>query len=210
MIKVIVFDFDGVLVDSNILKETDAWDAVFPDAGDRMLLREARKEIKETRFNILAEFARRKSIPEEKRARFVDEYAAQYNAAVQKGIVQIGLVPKARETLAQLRTRFILYINSATPEPALRESANRLNIAQFFQGIFGKPLGKREILEKISVDERAQPEEMLFVGDGEFDYQAARDFGCVFLGVANQYNQWERETRFPVISNLSSLPDSVN
>src|SRR3989338_4533104 len=115
MIKIIVFDFDGVLVDSNRLKQ-EAWFKVFkPEEASRELIRNILAEIKETRYDILREIFRRLGTPAEEIEPLVLSRAQRFNEFVQSGISSMGLNPGVREALSELKPKFRLYLNSATP-----------------------------------------------------------------------------------------------
>ena len=129
-IKTIVFDFDGVIVDSNRLK-LDAWFKIFPaDLGvTHEEIVESLERVRETRFDILRDIFLKKGIEGEKNAAMVAEYAEKWNSIVQKGMV---LMPGVSDILLKTSAKFPLYINSATPVEPLRETVKNLSIHQYF------------------------------------------------------------------------------
>jgi phosphoglycolate phosphatase-like HAD superfamily hydrolase len=76
------------------------------------------------------------------------------------------------------------YVNSATPAGPLRDIVESRYPAGTFQGVFGGPSSKIANLEAIKNTERLAASEILLVGDGIDDQDAARALGCVFVGVA--------------------------
>jgi len=46
---------------------------------------------------------------------------------------------------------------------------------------------------------------MVFIGDSEGDYLAAKKIGCKFIGLANSWNKWDKTGLFQLIINLSEL-----
>ncbi len=208
MIKTIAFDFDGVIVDSNRMKY-DVWFTLFPESEglSRELIRDVLSRITQTRFDILRGFFTQAGrSPEEVEAK-VEEYGAHYNTAVQKGILN-SLVPGAKETLALLGENRKLYVNSATPEDALRETVASMGIGSYFSYTYGRPATKEENLEKIMVRENASASELLMIGDGEGDWEAARFMGCPFIGIANDWNGWEKR-EFPLVKDFRLLPQVI-
>src|SRR3989338_7075205 len=162
MIKVIVFDFDGVLVDSNRLKR-EAWFKLFaPEEVSDELIMDVLEKVKATRYDILREIFMRLGKPEGEIESLVSQYAGRYNDIVQAGIFSMGLNPWAEEILSNLKPKFNLYLNSATSE------------------------------------------EVLAVGDGQDDLNAAKTLGCRFIGFANDWNGW-KNMEFSTVSNLSEL-----
>lgn len=210
MIKVIVFDFDGVLVDSNRLKY-EAWFKIFrPEEVSHELIRNVLVEVKETRYDILREIFRRLGAPTEEIESLVVRSAERFNEAVQNGISSMGLNPGVREVLSELKPKFRLYLNSATPEKALLETVERLGIRDSFEEIYGQsePGSKVKNLKKIIEKENFLPQEVSVVGDGEDDMKAAQALGCPFIGVANDWNGW-KEKEFPLVSNLSEIKNLI-
>ncbi len=106
------------------------------------------------------------------------------------------------QTLAELAKGRELFVNSATPEVAVRQSVQNFGIAQHFRGIFGQPISKVDNLSRAQHLAHVDHTSMLFVGDSEGDRKAAKEFGCDFIGVANKWNGWEK-------ANVPGLPLSV-
>jgi len=217
MIKVIVFDFDGVIVDSNALKY-NAFFKLFPESDTK-----AQNTVKEvmfsigdrTRFKILEQIMKKLEKRKDEIENLVAHYAGKYNEIVQKEIFEKGLTPGALETLKNLSRDYNLYINSATPEFALKETLGRLDINRFLRASYGRISGadskesaKKTNLQRIMEREEVGGEKVLVVGDDEADWQAAQVCGCNFIGISNRWNHWERKS-FPLISSLRELPKVI-
>ena len=202
---VIVFDFDGVVVDSNQIKY-DAWFNLFPDSESvsDQLIEQALREVKETRFDILDFIFSRLGQASSQREQNVQVFAQKYNTLVQAEIQSRGLMPGARETLERLRRSHQLFINSATPEQALAETLQALDLRQLFVGAYGKPASKSDNLKKIAARTGVNAEQILFVGDSSSDWQAAQYERCRFIGVRNAANGWTTEL-FPVVNSITEL-----
>lgn len=207
MIRVIVFDFDGVIVDSNALKY-DAFFKLFPEAAAREAVKAVMAAIGDkTRFKILEQIFRRLGKPEREIQTLVDSHAARYNEIVQQEILKRGLMPGAAEALKDLSSRYALYINSSTPEFALKQALKNLNLDKFLKGSYGRASSensKESNLKKIIAEERAGSEAVLMVGDSDIDYEAAENCGVRFIGIANDFNKWQ-DKPFPLLPNLISI-----
>jgi len=208
MSKAVVLDFDGVIVDSNRLKR-ESFFALFPRTEEAASVVGAilSQQWRQSRIEILREAINRLNLGREGEIdALVAAYAGRYNEKVQRGIAGMGLIPGVGEWLAELAQRYLLYLNSGTYEPALHESIERLNIARRFLAAYGGPAGKVENLRKIFAHRSIRAEETAFVGDGAEDRDAARECGCWFVGVGNEFNGW-REEEFPVVGGLgAALP----
>lgn len=202
--RILVFDFDGVLVDSNGLKRVAFFDLFAEDdrVSDDLVAEAVSKGTRYDTFRFIFETI---GIPERDRAAYIGEYAARYDAMVQKGIARRGLFPGVSDALRELSHTHALYVNSATPCDALRVSIRTLSIHRLFRGLYGAPESKAANLAAIQEREGAEFSDMVFIGDGEGDRTAAEAAGCRFIGISNTQNGW-RNTAFPLLESVAELP----
>lgn len=208
MIKVIVFDFDGVLADSNRIKN-DAWFDVFSDLSEneKQVAFEVFPKVQDrTRYVILDEVFKALGYTEDHRKEQIRIRAANYNAITQVGIARNGLVDGARELLEGLSKKYHLYLNSSTPIEALNETVDMLDIRNYFSGIYGRPETKESALEKIFAFEGINGNAAVFVGDAEADRKAAYAFGCFFVGILSGFNNWTKNENFVTVQSVRDVP----
>jgi len=188
-IQVIVFDFDGTLIDSNKLKY-DAYFKLFP-ADDRHapIIRVVLSEIfEQSRYVILKEILlrlgyRKDALLREK----VKELAGFYNEIVVAGAKTCPEKAGAEETLRKFSPAYGLYVSSTTPDASLKEIIRFRKWDNYFRGIFGWPNEKHETLRRIIASEGLESDQVLVVGDGESDRESAMKNGCPFLFVSEQF-----------------------
>jgi len=209
--SVIVFDFDGVItIEGEGLKDR-AWDELASGASKKFKkeLKEAREKFSNgrgDRYDILKTVLEKTGYPKGEIDWLSDLLGDCYNGKVQYLVISTGMYEETPRTLERLVAEgHHLYINSATPEKAVKESCDRLNISKYFKEIFGMPPQKVENLERVSKIEKCDIEDIIFIGDGAGDLKASTDVRCKFIGLANNYNQWGRNERFPVMARLDEL-----
>ena len=181
-IKVIVFDFDGTLVQSNAIKY-QAFFQLFPDDDwHKYVVRQVLAvDGEETRYVILERILAMLGVSPDTRTKRVADLSHEYNEIVLRGVKMCPECPGAEDVLSQLSKSYSLYLSSTTPESALREIVAFREWSGYFQEIFGYPRKKSESLREILIREAVNPLQILVVGDGESDKLSAQDIGCQFF-----------------------------
>ncbi len=215
-VTAVVFDFDGTLADSLAVKYEARFELFANEPENVRAV--AAEVIPKIRGKLRGEIIRailtetHGSLPAEEFEARVLDFSGRYDALVEDLIVRRGLFPGARETLDEL-TRFKLYVNSGTPEYALRSLLDRLQIAARFSGVYGvhpsrtegAAAVKKENLGRILAGAGCPGENVLVVGDGTEDLASAEAYGCRFVGIASERNRWREQNKFPVIGGVAEL-----
>lgn len=194
MIKVIVFDFDGVILESVEVK-----DKAFYNLFDNLSEEERQRVIDTHRNN--PGMNRRKKIAllltkvlgREACAEDVNTWLKRFTELVEYGLMNCPEVPGIRRLLQALSEK-PCYVVSAAPQEELRMVARKRDLAQYFIDIFGSPATKIELLQDIIQCENVLPESILLIGDKISDYNAAQSVGTEFIGRRLPINP----TKFPV------------
>ena len=193
-VKVIVFDFDGTLIDSNQLKY-DAFFKLFPsDDLHKKIVTEVLSEIlEESRYVILREIIKRLNaeMNEYELDNRVQELATEYNDLVVDGAKRCREKTGAKEVLESLSKRYKLYLNSSTPEASLKDIVKHRKWENYFCDIFGYPNDKTVVLLNIIKKESINPDELLVVGDGMSDMDSSKRTGCKFFPI-NRSNSLQK------------------
>ncbi len=224
--KVIVLDFDGVIVDSESGKR-EAWSTLFRTMHDPAgfswsgvdtppLIAQALEiwidgEAKGSRYEIIEHIMDGARYP--KTSERVRLYADAYTKLAEELIEQSGMADDTRDVLAALSARFPLYMNSGTPQEALTSIVEKLGIDAYFRKVLGKNPANRDTskvdnLRIAAQDESVSPSEVLFIGDLESDYRAAQSFGCAFIRFSGssygKKKEWDSPTPH-MITRLSEI-----
>lgn len=209
MKRVIVFDFGGVIVPSEGIK-VQGYSLIFSEFGEHVpieAIEEARKEFaggKGNRFDIIRSIFQR--IGSKNVDAHTEEYAMRYGKVVKERIGMLEVNSDIHQILEQLYLHYPLYINSNNPDYPLKDTHCSLCIESYFKGIFGSSKKKVQNLQEIARLENARPKDILFIGDGGGDFSAAGEFGCGFIGISNEVNDWKASKKaFRVISSFHQL-----
>ena len=199
----IVFDFDGVLVDSNDIKR-EAYGRIFRGRIESTsVIGEVLFECPEAdRFGTIRAILRRfGSVTEDD----VRRYADLYNEICEREVVGAEEVEGATKTLQILGLKYPLFVNSGTYQAALRRIVQARGWGNHFQGVFGSPASKVENLVRIATQQSARPEDLVLVGDSQVDEEAAGVFGCRFIAFRFSGNQGSRTIRVDQLPQLAEV-----
>ena len=188
--RVIVFDFDGTLIDSNRLKY-DAYFELFPKdkLHSQVIENVLATKYEESRFSILAEILRRLETKEVQASsdQALNDLANRYNDLVVSGAKTCPEMPGAEKSIKHLSTRYRLYVSSTTPDTPLKEIIDHRGWAGYFVDSFGYPHKKARTLQLIKKQEGIDSSELLVVGDGESDRKSAEENRCRFIHVNRRF-----------------------
>lgn len=213
MTTCVVFDFDGVLVDSNAVKRRAYRDIFASVAGSEPVVESVlESNTDDDRFGVIRSILERMdrdgSLTPGRLEALVAEYSERYNIICEEHAATCAEIPGASAALARLAQRHPLYVISATPEEPLRRIVKRRGWSGFFRDVLGRPRTKSENLARVIRAEGVDGGQMVFVGDGRRDLDAARQAGCRFVGVRNAFNDFD-PGGLTMVNDLTRLPELV-
>tara|TARA_Y100000034_G_scaffold135774_1_gene209061 strand:- start:3104 stop:3781 length:678 start_codon:yes stop_codon:yes gene_type:complete len=199
MIEAIVFDFDGVIADSNSVKR-ETYFIIFSDIkNSRESIEEAiRESPKKTRYeiieSILGKLKERGLVefenPEEER----EIYVQRYGEVSERETIKAREIKGAEKALADLSQKYPLFILTSTIQGGIERVVKERRVDKYFSGVYGADRGdynKSQILEGMAKRHGFNPEKSVFVGDGRADYECAKHHGMSFVAILNETNDFE-------------------
>ena len=206
-ISAILFDFDGTLVESLDVKIV-AFASLYRRYGEdveRAAVQHYRehsgvsrlKRIRHCHEQILGE------TPSDAQ---INELGDTFGTMVEDKVVASQWVPGAREFLDAHLGVLPLFIASATPQEELERIIDKRGMGRYFKAIFGSPPDKTEIIREIIDVHRLEPADVIMIGDGRADYDAAIANGVRFIGrlPGGPPNPFPQDAT--VIDDLTGLP----
>lgn len=203
MVRGIIFDFDGTLVLSNHIKRQTYYEVV-ECLGDvsRIVDKVLASSESKNRFAIFSEIAEHAA--ESKAlspARSIEEWVKflvdRYSTICESQISICPEIPGATDSLQYLTAQgYLLFINSSTPTDPLNRILRLRSFEKYFTGVYGSPVSKIENLRGIVKKYRIPIKELVVIGDGKEDQEAADAIGCHFIGVLAGGNQFKRNPSY--------------
>lgn len=198
----VAFDFDGTLVRSNAIKRDCFYEGVAGLPGAAEVLDELfANGFQGDRHAVFAEVVGRLDAAGARDLPDPSDLAAAYGRSVHARIAGAPEVPGARDALARLKAAGKrLFLISATPQAPLEAVVEARGLLRFFDALLGAPTGKAEHLRRIMQTDGHAAKEIVMVGDGRDDQEAAALIGCRFIAVT-------AEPKEPLTDVETSIPD---
>jgi phosphoglycolate phosphatase-like HAD superfamily hydrolase len=202
VIRAAVFDFDGVIAESTDIK-TEAFRQLFD--GDERAVEYHEANMGVSRYDkfrhITTEILGRPYTAEDER-----RLGERFSELAVDEVVRCPFVAGAPELLARLAEELPLFVASATPEEEVREIVALRGLEALFDGVYGTPATKGEILRRILSERGLDRSAVVMVGDARSDLNGAREAGVRFVGrVPDGAPDPFAEEHVPVVSDLSEL-----
>jgi phosphoglycolate phosphatase-like HAD superfamily hydrolase len=191
--KAIIFDFDGVILQSVNIK-TEAFASLYSKYGN---------DVKEA---VVAHHLENGGISRFEKFRIyhteflncnitdseIMELADEFSNLVFDGVCNSPYVSGAELFLEHVKNKYLTFICTGTPQSEILEIVKNKNLSNVFNGVYGSPNDKVSIINDIVASNNLAINDVLFIGDAMTDYKASVQTGIDFVGVKND------DTEFPL------------
>jgi len=182
--QAIIFDFDGVLVESGDIK-TQAFADLYQSYGETVVNKVVRYHSLNgglSRYQKFRHFQQHllKMPPltqDEER-----ELDRRFSKLVVEAVIASKPVPGANKLVYKEAARIPLFIVSGTPEIELNTIVTRRGLEPYFTEVRGSPKSKQTLIAEILSTHSLTPTRVLMIGDALIDYQSAQTNNVAFLG----------------------------
>lgn len=185
--KNIIFDFDGVILDSLKVREFGFREIFkgFENNKVEELISYHKKNGGWSRFVKIRYFFNeilKQNITQDE----IEMYAKNYST-IMKGHLQnkANLIEETVDFIKNNHTQFNMHIASGSEQNELRYLNHQLGIHNYFHSIYGSPTPKIELVKTILIENTYASNETILIGDSINDYEAAYENNISFFGYNN-------------------------
>jgi phosphoglycolate phosphatase-like HAD superfamily hydrolase len=179
-IKVLIFDFDGVIVESNGIKDRvfEKIFSLYPEYFEEMMIyhKDHVSESRVKKFDHLLNIANRESDDEWKESLMKD--FSDFSLELMESVSFVAGAIDLLNAMAHMP----LYIASVTPINDLEIILNSLSLRTYFEDVYGcPPWTKPDAVNDILKRENIKPGQAILIGDSAGDQRTAKVTGVHFI-----------------------------
>jgi HAD superfamily hydrolase (TIGR01549 family) len=204
-IKNIIFDFDGVILESNQVK-IDGFYKLFIEFGKDKAV-EISNYFKSnaglSRYDIIRYFFLN-FYKEEISKNKLEFYGKKYSDIVKEEVIKTEFVEGCKEFI-QSNKYYSLFIVSSSDEKDLIEICQKIDVDKYFKKILGSPTKKEFNIKKIIDDYNLKKNETIYIGDSINDYHATKKNELLFIGRNSGVYDFNTIDDILVIEDLKQL-----
>ena len=212
IVKAIIFDFDGVIVESMEIKAR-AFKVLFKDYPGKIdkiidlhMMHGGLSRFK--KFEMIYRDILHQPLSDDQKQDLGNRFAC----FVYQEVLKCPFVNGAPDFLNRYYQELILFIISGTPEEEIKSLIQERGLKKYFKEVLGAPRKKAElnqyILNRYKYEFNAK--EVLSVGDSIDDYEGAKKSGIKFIGRINQENPFKDLKIEGSIRDLFDLERIIN
>lgn len=182
--QAIIFDFDGVVVESGKIK-TQAFAELYRPYGNEVVNAVVQFHnqnggmSRHRKFRHFQQHFLNKPPLTEAEEKQLDIH---FSELVVEAVIAAESVPGALELIRQQSGRIPLFVASGTPDTELKVIVERRGLTPYFTEVHGAPALKKTIIARILSHHALKPESVLMIGDAMADLEGAQANNTAFLG----------------------------
>ena len=171
MKKGIIFDFDGVIVDSLEIK-SDVFVNLYRHYGSKIQQKVRKHHLANGGLSRYEKFKHYhyKFLGVELNEKEIEEMSIQFSNQVIDKVINCNYIPGVLDYIKNKSKYYNLFLSTGTPTIEIKEILKRMKLSRFFLEVHGSPKDKIYHIRKIIESYSYKPEDLIFYGDSKSDF----------------------------------------
>ena len=208
-LKAIIFDFDGVLVESVGIK-TEAFRELFKEYPEYLkaivkLHLEHGGLSRFKKFAMIYEKILKINITKKESHRL----GKLFSRYVFKKIIECSLVEGALNLLKRYHKKIDMFIVSGTPQSEIKAIVKHKGLKKYFKEILGSPKSKKELIAYLIKKYGYPCNLVILVGDSKEDFEGASCNGIRYIARCCKKNLMKEKSEGLAVSDLRDLQEQL-
>jgi phosphoglycolate phosphatase-like HAD superfamily hydrolase len=193
--KAIIFDFDGVILDSVNVK-TKAFELLYKDYGPDVQDKVVKYHLDHGGISRFEKFKyyHKKFLNIELSEQELDLLGEKFSSLVFDKVCSSNYIPGAYQFLQFCSKKYLTFICTGTPYSEIIKVLSYKKLDEYFDHIYGSPMTKTQIIIEIQKKYGLYKNDILFIGDAMTDFNASNETNINFIGVKNNETQFPKNT----------------
>ncbi|MBI4432067.1 MAG: HAD family hydrolase [Candidatus Omnitrophica bacterium] len=181
----LIFDFDGVLVDSEAIK-VKAFEELYAPYGRDITQKAVEYHLQNFGVSRFLKFQHCHKVFLNKELTPSEESAmgSRFSRLVEDEVARAPWMAGADAFLAGHHQLLPLHVASGTPEGELRRIISKRGMDKYFHSVYGVPAKKHEIISRILRENGYSAGRVLMIGDSMADWEGAHLAGVDFVALS--------------------------
>jgi len=213
MIKGIIFDFDGVIVESVGVK-ADGFKKIYEPYGNEVVLKVLNHHLENGGVSRYEKFKyyHDKFLGLKLSDSEMSELSYNFSNFVVEQIISAPYVDGAIEFIKNNHKKYDFFISTGTPQNEIEEIIKKRKIDHFFKLVFGSPAKKVLHIDKIIKYKNFINNDLIFIGDSIQDKFASKEKGLTFVARIEGKNTQLLEEKYKIndLTILEELLGKIN
>ena len=185
-LRAIIFDFDGTILDSNMIKEL-AFKDIFSNFGENVALEGSKYHRENLGLNRLHKF--KYIIDTHTNVEYDDDLAHKlsndFSKIILESMIGCKYIENVEYFLEKYHKKIMFFVSSAMPDSELFEIINKREIDKYFRKVQGYPVEKAKFIFSILDEFNFDRSEVIFIGDAQSDYDSANENSLSFICIGS-------------------------
>lgn len=199
----IIFDFDGVILDSVGLKSKIFYE-VFKAYGEDVAIKSV--DYHENNGGISRyekfKYINKNFINSELNDEDFNLIAKKFKSLIKSNIYKVPFIKGSYEFIKNNYKNYKFYISTSTPHVEILEILKNKNLLDYFVDIYGAPQKKVDQINEILRSSSNSKNSFIFIGDSNEDYEASLKNNIKFIGVKSRFTKFNNVI---LVDNLVNL-----